>query len=90
LPLVPARNRRIGALLKEMKLAEERGTGMPKIRRTMRQNGSPDPVLAFDRNRTYFTVTLPAHPEYVAQSTLRDFAYAKGRAAGDSRGGRRQ
>jgi ATP-dependent DNA helicase RecG len=78
LPLVPARNRRIGALLKEMKLAEERGTGMPKIRRTMKQNGSPAPELSFDRNRTYFTVTLPAHPEYVAQSTLRDFAYYKG------------
>jgi ATP-dependent DNA helicase RecG len=47
LPLVPARNRRIGELLKELRLAEGRGTGIPKVRRTMEQNGSPPPCFDF-------------------------------------------
>jgi len=62
-PPVPARNRRLGELLKELRLAEARGTGLPKIRRKMRENGSPDPVFDFDEARSYFRVTLPAHPD---------------------------
>lgn len=61
LPPVPARNRRIGELLKELKLAEARGTGIPKVRRAMQQNGSPPPRFDFDPARSYFRVTLPAH-----------------------------
>ena len=60
LPPVPARNRRIGELLKELRLAEGRGTGLPKIIRTMRENGSPRPSFDFDAGRSYFRVTLPA------------------------------
>ncbi len=74
-PKVPARNRRIGELLKELRLAEARGTGVAKMRRTMRQNGSPSPIFDFDASRTYFSVTLPAHPEYVALEALREYAY---------------
>jgi ATP-dependent DNA helicase RecG len=66
-PPVPARNRRIGEFLKELRLAEGRGTGLPKIRRSMAENGSPPPDFDFDAGRTYFRVTLPAHPEYVAR-----------------------
>jgi len=80
-PPVPARNRRIGEFLKELRLAEGRGTGLPKIRRSMAENGSPSPVFDFDEGRTYFRITLPAHPEYVALSVLRDYAYKK--ATGD-------
>ncbi|MEO1370754.1 MAG: ATP-binding protein, partial [Acidobacteriota bacterium] len=76
-PPVPARNRRIGELLKDLRLAEGRGTGVPKIRRSMAENGSPAPRFDFDDDRTYFRVTLPAHPEYVALSLLRDYAYKK-------------
>jgi ATP-dependent DNA helicase RecG len=76
-PPVPARNRRIGELLKELRLAEGRGTGLPKIRRTMSANGSPEPRFDFDVDRTYFRITLPAHPEYVALSLLRAYAYQK-------------
>jgi len=86
-PPVPARNRRIGELLKELRLAEGRGTGLPKIRRSMRDNGSPGPAFDFDEARSYFRVTLPAHPEYIALSVLRDYAYRK--ATGDSVGARR-
>jgi len=73
-PPVPARNRRIGELLKELRLAEGRGTGLPKVFQIMRDNGSPTPLFEFDEQRTYFKVTLPAHPEYVALSALRDAA----------------
>lgn len=84
LPPVPARNRRIGELLKELKLAEARGTGIPKVRRAMQQNGSPPPRFDFDHSRSYFRVTLPAHPEYEAILTLQDIANLK--AVGDTEG----
>ncbi|WP_071748590.1 RNA-binding domain-containing protein [Burkholderia ubonensis] len=84
LPPVPARNRRIGELLKELKLAEGRGTGIPKVRRTMEQNGSPPPMYDFDDARSYFRATLPVHPEYQAILALQDVAQL--RAVGDSQG----
>ncbi|MBK8259252.1 MAG: putative DNA binding domain-containing protein [Polyangiaceae bacterium] len=85
-PPVPARNRRIGEYLKELRLAEGRGTGLPKIRRSMVENGSPPPTFDFDEARTYFRITLPAHPEHLALGVLRDYAYRK--ATGDGRGAR--
>lgn len=88
LPPVPARNRRIGELLKELKLAEGRGTGIPKLRRTMQQNGSPPPRFDFDESRSYFRVTLPVHPEYQAILALQDVAHL--RAIGDSQGALRR
>ncbi|MBK9779234.1 MAG: hypothetical protein IPP55_04175 [Anaerolineales bacterium] len=75
IPQFPARNRRIGEFLKGVKLAEMRGTGIPKIRRTMAQNGSPSPSFDFDEARTYFRVTLPAHPRYVLLHALREGTY---------------
>ncbi|MBF0625687.1 MAG: putative DNA binding domain-containing protein [Magnetococcales bacterium] len=77
IPPVPARNRRIGEFFKELKLAEGRGTGLPKLFKAMRDNGSPEPKFDFDPGRTYFRVTLPAHPEYVAISALRDAAHLR-------------
>ncbi len=59
------RNRRIGELLKELDLTEGRGTGIPKILRAMRGNGSPGPVFEFDEDHSYFAVTLPVHPAVV-------------------------
>lgn len=73
-PPIPARNRRIGEFLKELRLAEGRGTGLPKIRRTMEENGSPAPEFDFDEDRTYFRVTLPVHPRYKVIHELREGA----------------
>ena len=73
-PPVPARNRRIGEFLKELRLAEGRGTGLPKIRRRMAENGSPEPQFDYDEDRTYFRVTLPAHPTYEAIHAIREGA----------------
>lgn len=83
IPSVPARNRRIGDFLKTLKLAETRGTGIPKMLNAMRQNGSPVPRFDFDEGRTYFRVTLPAHPEYQAILALQDIAHL--RAIGELR-----
>ena len=56
------RNRRIGEYLKELDLTEGRGTGIPKILRAMRDNGSPPPEFDFDEDHSYFLVRLPVHP----------------------------
>jgi len=77
-PAVPARNRRIGEFLKELKLAEGRLSGLPKVFQSMEANGSPPPHFEFDEQRTFFQATLPAHPEYAALSALRDAAHLRG------------
>ena len=69
-PAVPARNRRIAELLKEVRLAEPRQSGIGKIRREMARNGSPPPVFRFDEERTYFEVTLPVHPAFLTFSRV--------------------
>ncbi len=53
------RNRRIGDFLKELKLTEGRGTGVPKIIDAMYQNYSPVPEFETDDDCTYFLTTLP-------------------------------
>ncbi|WP_276623744.1 RNA-binding domain-containing protein [Syntrophomonas wolfei] len=77
IPPVPARNRLIGEFLKELRLAEGRGTGLKKVFAVMNQNGSPEPRFEFDPDRTYFRAVLPAHPEYVAITALRDAAHLR-------------
>lgn len=73
-PPAPNRNRRVGDFLKQLRLAERRNTGIPTIIREMKQNGSP-PRFDFDAERTYFRVTLPAHPQYVVLHAIREAAY---------------
>ena len=75
LPQVPNRNRRIGEFFKELGLAEGRSTGIPTIYRKMRENGSPPPIFDFDEARTYFRVTLPAHPQYIVIHALRESSH---------------
>jgi ATP-dependent DNA helicase RecG len=59
-------NRRIGDFLKELHLTEGKGTGIPKIKRAMRNNGSNEPIFETDDARTYFVVTLRIKPMNVA------------------------
>lgn len=77
IPDVPARNRRIGGFLKERGYAERRLTGVRKIRNSMETNGPPPPRFDFNPERTYFQVTLPAHPEFASISALEDAAHAR-------------
>jgi ATP-dependent DNA helicase RecG len=58
------RNRRIGDFLKELRLTEGKGTGIPKIKKAMRKNGSPEPLFDTDDELSYFLVVLPAHPAW--------------------------
>lgn len=62
------RNRRIGDFLKELRLAEGRGTGLPLIRREMRKNGSPEPRFETDIEHTHFLTELPIHPAWLLTS----------------------
>lgn len=64
-PVVPRRyrNRRIGEFFKELDLTEGRGTGIPKIRKVMAGNGSPEPAFSTDEIRSHFLVVLPIHAE---------------------------
>ena len=70
IPQVPARNRRIGEFLKDLKLAEARGTGVNTIFKTMKKNQNPEPKFDFDS--TYFRVTLPVHPKFQAMILLKE------------------
>jgi len=64
------RNRRIGEFLKELRLTEGRGTGIPTIVKALKDNGSGSP--AFDTNepqRTHFLIEIPIHPEFDEQKS---------------------
>lgn len=75
MPPAPNRNSRVGELLKDLRLAEGRNTGIPKIRRNMEENESPAPIFDFDAARSYFRVILPAHPQYIVLHALRESAH---------------
>jgi len=76
------RNRRIGDFLKELHLTEGRGTGFPKIKRAMKENGSPEPVFETDDDRNYFMTILAAHPdvgvsEQVSEQVIRILEFCR-------------
>lgn len=60
------RNRRIGGFLKELELTEGRGTGIPTIIRTLKDNGSPAPLFDTDEpDRRYFVTEIKIHPDFI-------------------------
>lgn len=56
------RNRKLGGFLKELKLTEGRGTGLPIIHKSLAENGSPPPIFETDENNAYFLCVLSIHP----------------------------
>jgi len=56
------RNRKLGGFLKELKLTEGRGTGIPIIYEQLEINGSPPPVFETDDGRSYFLSVIKIHP----------------------------
>lgn len=52
------RNRRIGEFLKDMDLSEKQSTGITKILRELKQNGSPMPEFETDEERNYLITTI--------------------------------
>ncbi|MCL5059767.1 MAG: transcriptional regulator, partial [Candidatus Thermoplasmatota archaeon] len=61
------RNRRIGEFLKELDLTEGRSTGIPKILKVMKENGSPAPEFESDDDRTHLLIRLPVHERAVQE-----------------------
>jgi len=59
----------IGEFLKELDLAEGRNTGIGKIVRAMRENGSPDPQFYNPETRSFMTVILPIHEAFKVDET---------------------
>ena len=52
------RNRRIGEFFKEIDLSEKQGTGITKILRELKKNGSPEPLFDMDEDRNYLETTI--------------------------------
>lgn len=55
------RNRRIGEFFKEIDLSEKQATGISKILRVLKNNGSPKPEFETDNDRTYLETTIRIH-----------------------------
>jgi len=80
------RNRRIGDYLKELRLAEGRNTGVPRILREIEKNGSEMPIFETDANRSYLTVTVPIHRIFIDEDTKQKRSVpAKGRTTKTSK-----
>ncbi|MBR5965115.1 MAG: putative DNA binding domain-containing protein [Treponema sp.] len=61
------RNRRIGDFLKELKLIEGRNTGIPTMLRSLKNNGSGLPKFKTDKERSFFTVEIPVHKDFLPE-----------------------
>jgi ATP-dependent DNA helicase RecG len=59
------RNRRIGEYLKELSLVEGRNTGIPRILRALKENGSGPPLFETDEARSYFNVVFKIHSAFI-------------------------
>ena len=59
------RNRRIGDFLKELHLVEGRNTGIPTAIKAIKENGSPLPLFVTDEDRSFFSVIIPIHKNFI-------------------------
>jgi len=66
------RNRRIGEFLKEIDLSEKKSTGITKILRALKANGSPLPEFETDSDRNYFIVTIYPHEAFEPDEVTND------------------
>lgn len=69
------RNRRIGELFKEIDLSEKKGTGIPKILRELRQNGSPEPEFDMDEDRTYLNTIIHIRDGFEVKDVLNERSF---------------
>jgi ATP-dependent DNA helicase RecG len=58
------RNRRVGEFLKGIDLSEKQSTGITKILRALKRNGSPAPEFETDIGRNYMIATLHMHERF--------------------------
>jgi ATP-dependent DNA helicase RecG len=59
------RNPRMGDMFKELGLAEAKGSGVPKIKKELKANGSPKAEFNTDTERSYFETVLHIHPKFI-------------------------
>ena len=71
-PALLARNRRIGEFFKELRLVEQRFSGLPRFSARWRTTARLRPPSASTKVAPSSRQRCPAHPEYVALSALRD------------------
>ncbi len=69
------RNRRIGDFLKELHLIEGRNTGFPNAYAALKANGSPELVFRMDEERSFLSVTIPIHPDFLPRENKKAWAY---------------
>ena len=67
------RNRRIGELFKEIDLSEKKGTGISKILRELKKNGSPEVEFEMDDDRNYLNTIIHIHDGF--ENSLNQNAY---------------
>ena len=56
--------------LKKLKLTEGRNTGIPKIKRALKNNGSRDPIFETNDTRDYFITTIFMHNGFENEKIL--------------------
>lgn len=66
------RNRRIGEFFKEIDLSEKQGTGIPKILRELKRNGSPLPEFEMDEERTYLITIIHIRENFESKTIVSD------------------
>ena len=59
------RNKRLAMFLRELDLIEAKNTGIPKARRSLSRNGSPDLKIEMGPEREYVVFSLLIHPDFV-------------------------
>ena len=73
-PIKPRRyrNRLLGDFLKELDLTEGKATGIPRMKKALKENGSQEPKFDFDEDRTFFEVDFFTHPLFIDQNNNAD------------------
>ena len=62
------RNPKVGEFFKEIDLSEKKSTGISKILRELKRNGSPLPEFETDMDRTYLITTIRKHEGFEGEN----------------------
>lgn len=71
------RNRRIVELFKEIDLSEKKGTGIPKILRELKKNGSLEPEFDMDEDRTYLNTIIHIRDGFEMSESMSELERAR-------------
>lgn len=77
------RNPKIGEFFKEIDLSEKKSTGISKILRELKRNGSPLPEFETDADRTYLIASIRIHERFETEN--KNFAQKNERSLSSKR-----